>query len=66
MEILRHDPSRFASIPDYPFAENWLEIDLDDGHKGRMHYLDEGPKDAPPVLQLHGTRSSTQLLLKDF
>jgi haloalkane dehalogenase len=33
----------------YPFSGNHLEIR---GH--RMHYLDEGPRDAPPVLMLHG------------
>ena len=31
MEILRYDPARFADIPDYPFAENWIEIDLGGG-----------------------------------
>lgn len=33
----------------YPFASRWLDVD-----GGRMHYLDEGPRDAPPVLCLHG------------
>ncbi|NND46018.1 MAG: alpha/beta fold hydrolase [Xanthomonadales bacterium] len=33
----------------YPFESHWL------GPAGcRMHYLDEGPRDAPPVLMLHG------------
>lgn len=33
----------------YPFESHWL------GPTGRrMHYLDEGPRDAPPVLMLHG------------
>ena len=57
MQILKADPARFAAIPNYPFAENWIEIDLGEGHKGRMHYLDEGPKDAPPVLLFHGEPS---------
>jgi pimeloyl-ACP methyl ester carboxylesterase len=34
----------------YPFAEHWLE--LEPGI--RMHYVDEGPRDAPVVLMLHG------------
>jgi haloalkane dehalogenase len=34
----------------YPFAEHWLE--LEPGL--RMHYVDEGPRDAPAVLMLHG------------
>jgi cis-3-alkyl-4-acyloxetan-2-one decarboxylase len=33
----------------YPFASHWLNI------SGlRMHYLDEGPRDAPVVLMVHG------------
>jgi haloalkane dehalogenase len=33
----------------YPFQSNWLDLG-----GNRMHYLDEGPKDAPVVLMLHG------------
>ena len=50
MQILRTPAERFADIPDYPFAENWFETDLGDGLSARMHYIDEGPRDAPPVL----------------
>jgi len=28
MKVLRTPAERFAEIPDYPFAENWLDIDL--------------------------------------
>lgn len=34
----------------YPFEPRWLT--LPSGH--RMHYVDEGPRDAPVVLMLHG------------
>lgn len=34
----------------FPFAEHWLA--LEPGI--RMHYVDEGPRDAPVVLMLHG------------
>ncbi len=34
----------------YPFEPHWLT--LPSGH--RMHYVDEGPRDAPMVLMLHG------------
>jgi len=64
MQVLAHDPARFQNIPDYPFAEHWLEIDLGDGHKGQMHYLDEGPEDAPPVLLFHGEPSWSFLYRK--
>jgi len=33
----------------YPFESHWLSID---GH--RLHYLDEGPRDAPVLLMVHG------------
>jgi haloalkane dehalogenase len=64
MQVLSYDPARFADIPDYPFAENWCEIDLGEGHSGRMHYLDEGPRDAPPVLLFHGEPSWSFLYRK--
>jgi haloalkane dehalogenase len=64
MQIIAHDPARFADLPDYPFAENWLSIDLGEGFSGRMHYLDEGPKDALPVLLFHGEPSWSYLYRK--
>lgn len=33
----------------YPFASHWFERD-----GIRMHYLDEGPRDAPPIVMCHG------------
>ena len=33
----------------YPFESHWLDID-----GIRMHFLDEGPRDAPVVLMVHG------------
>jgi pimeloyl-ACP methyl ester carboxylesterase len=37
----------------YPFASHWLDVS-DDGAPIRYHYLDEGPRDAPAVVLLHG------------
>jgi len=64
MQIIAHDPARFADLPGYPFAENWLTIDLGEGLSARMHYLDEGPKDAPPLLLFHGEPSWSYLYRK--
>jgi haloalkane dehalogenase len=52
--VLRTPDARFANLPDYPFAPHY--IDIDDPQLGalRMHYVDEGPRDAPVVLMLHG------------
>jgi len=33
----------------YPFESRWLDL-----AGGRLHYVDEGPRDAPAVLLLHG------------
>ncbi len=49
MEALRTPEERFASIENYPFAPHYL-----DWNGVRMHYLDEGPPDAPTFLLMHG------------
>lgn len=50
MQVYRTPEERFAALPDFPFAPHYLT--LKDGL--RLHYLDEGPRDAPTVLLLHG------------
>jgi haloalkane dehalogenase len=52
IEFVRTPDSRFSDIPDYPYEPNYVEVD-----GLRMHYVDEGPKDASPVLLLHGEPS---------
>jgi haloalkane dehalogenase len=64
MKIIAHDPARFVGLPGYHFAEHWLIIDLAEGLTARMHYLDEGPRDAPPVLLFHGEPSWSYLYRK--
>lgn len=51
MAALRTPESCFANLPDYPFSANYCE--LSPGGL-RMHYVDEGPREANPVLMLHG------------
>ena len=57
MKFLRTPDERFAGLPGYPFAPNYLE------HAGaRVHYLDEGTRDATvTVLALHGNPSWSYL-----
>ena len=53
IEALRTDDVRFDGLPDWPYQPHYLE-DLP-GYEGlRMHYIDEGPKDADVFLCLHG------------
>jgi haloalkane dehalogenase len=57
MEILRTPDERFAELPGWPFAPAYAEVSADGGPALRMAYVDEGPRDAAPVLLLHGEPS---------
>jgi haloalkane dehalogenase len=54
MECLRTDDGCFANLPGYNFAAHYLMVDDSEGGQLRVHYLDEGPRDAEPILLLHG------------
>jgi haloalkane dehalogenase len=64
MKTLRTPDERFENLPGYDFAPNYLQIDDTDGGELRVHYLDEGPADADPVLLLHGEPSWSFLYRK--
>jgi len=57
MDALRTPDERFAGLPGYPWAPHYLD------YKGlRVHYLDEGPRDAAvTALCLHGNPSWSYL-----
>jgi haloalkane dehalogenase len=57
MEVLRTPDDRFAGLPDFPFAPRYLEVANPAGKPLRLHYLDEGARDAAPVLLMHGEPS---------
>ncbi len=60
LNILRTPDERFANLPGYPFAPNYVEID-----GARMHYVDEGmPAAKETVLLLHGEPSWSYLYRK--
>lgn len=64
MESLRTPDSQFVDLPDYPFAPNYLQINDTDSGELRVHYLDEGNKDAEVVLLMHGEPSWSYLYRK--
>jgi haloalkane dehalogenase len=64
MDALRTPDERFDSLPNYPFAPHYVNAPDADGGTLRVHYVDEGPADADPVLLLHGEPSWSFLYRK--
>jgi len=64
VKVLRTPDDRFADLPGYAFAPRYVEIPAGDGGRLRMHAVDEGPRDAAPVLLLHGEPSWSYLYRK--
>jgi haloalkane dehalogenase len=76
MDVLRTPDERFAALPGYGFAPHYVDVPSGDGEPGdggagageeatgdlRVHYVDEGPRDAAEVvLLLHGEPSWSYL-----
>jgi haloalkane dehalogenase len=59
MKTVRTPEDRFVDLPGYDFASHYVDVD-----SLRMHYVDEGPADADPVLLLHGEPSWSYLYRK--
>ena len=60
VETLRTPEDRFAGLADYPWTPQYADLAVPDetgdetGGTVRMAYVDEGPREAPVVLLLHG------------
>jgi len=57
VKVLRTPDQRFANLLDFPFAPHYREVNDSAGGALRIHYLDEGPASAAPVLLMHGEPS---------
>jgi haloalkane dehalogenase len=57
--VVRTPEARFANLPDFPYTPHYLELG-----GLRVAYIDEGPRDAPPVLLMHGEPTWSYLYRK--
>src|ERR1700742_5060853 len=64
MHVLRTPDSRFENLEGYPFVANYVDVAASDTQPLRMHYLDEGPHDGPPIVLLHGEPTWSYLYRK--
>ncbi|MCK6555373.1 haloalkane dehalogenase [Candidatus Binatia bacterium] len=54
MKVLRTPEERFAAVADFGYAPRYVEVRDADGTALRIAAVDEGPRDAAPVLLMHG------------
>jgi haloalkane dehalogenase len=64
LKSLRTPDARFGQLSDFPFEPHYVNVDDTDGGELRVHYVDEGPRDAAPLLCLHGEPSWSYLYRK--
>ncbi|GGI80580.1 haloalkane dehalogenase [Polymorphobacter multimanifer] len=65
MQVLRTPDARFDGLDGYEFPPHYAELtDAATGTALRVHFLDEGPRDAAPVLLMHGEPSWSYLYRK--
>jgi haloalkane dehalogenase len=64
MEFTRTADDRFRALSDWPFAPRYMDVPDGEGGSLRIHYVDEGPRDADPILCLHGQPTWSYLYRK--
>src|SRR5690606_8966321 len=64
MEVLRTPDERFTNLPDFPYAARYTDVRDVSGAMLRIAAIDEGPRDKPPVLLMHGEPSWSFLYRK--
>lgn len=61
MQVLRTPDHRFVDLPGFAYAPTYSEVVDGDGTALRIHAVDVGPRDAPPILLMHGEPSWSYL-----
>jgi haloalkane dehalogenase len=61
VKVLRTPDDRFQRLPGFDFEPHYVEVPAPNGETLRMHYLDEGRSEGPPVVMLHGQPSWSYL-----
>lgn len=61
MQALRTPDSQFQHLPGYDFTPHYVEVSDTEGGTLRLHYLDEGDQQGPPILLMHGEPSWSYL-----
>ena len=64
MRVLRTPDEHFAGLEGYAFAPNYTEVKDEDGTSIRIHHVDEGPRDAAPIVLMHGNPTWAYLYRK--
>lgn len=64
MQFLRTPDACFEDLEGYDYAAHYVDVDDDEGGQLRVHYVDEGPTEAAPVLLMHGEPSWAYLYRK--
>jgi haloalkane dehalogenase len=64
MDVKRTPDARFEKLDGWPFAPHYAEVKAEDGTALRVHYVDEGPRRAAPIVLMHGNPSWSYLYRK--
>jgi haloalkane dehalogenase len=64
MKVVRTPDEHFAGLEGYAFEPHYSDVSDEDGTVLRIHHLDEGPRDAAPILLMHGNPTWAYLYRK--
>ena len=64
MKVLHTPDERFADLEGYAFEPHYIHVTDEDGTAIRIHHVDEGPRDAAPILLMHGNPTWAYLYRK--